>query len=152
MVMMESACETVGTCNTDHRAFKALLARFMALTATMAPSTQPFIMPRLRATAIAAAKSCNGGKDKQTCGLVWTEGTYDGSPFGVALGGVGEHMAVMEVIQSNLVSQAKAPATQGKGEAHEENATIGSKNPKDGDTTRGSETGLCISCHGRVHI
>ncbi|KAL7268058.1 hydrolase 76 protein [Rhizina undulata] len=117
MVMQESACEfdyqgRGPTCNTDQRSFKAYLARFMALTAVVAPFTQDYIMPRLRASAVQAAKSCNGGTDGETCGLSWISGTYDGAPFGIAVGGVGEHMAVMETIQSNLVLQSDAPLTQ----------------------------------------
>ncbi|KAF8539949.1 glycoside hydrolase [Trichophaea hybrida] len=131
-IMCESACESsppytnAPTCNTDQRSFKAYLARFMALTYQLVPSTQDWIMARLSASATAAAKSCTGGDDGQTCGLSWIMQKYDGSPFGIAKGGVGEHMAALEVFQSLLVPGAKAPVTQKNGGTSVGDASAGS--------------------------
>lgn len=130
--MRESACESrppfnvPPTCNTDQRSFKAYLSRFMALTYQLCPFTRDFIMERLRASAIAAVGSCTGGDDGQTCGLSWLRGGYDGSPYGIAKGGVGEHMAVMEVVQSLLVGDTRTPRTQATGGTSKGDAAAGS--------------------------
>lgn len=95
-VMTEVACEGNGKCNIDQRSFKAYLSRWMAATVKLAPFTHDLIMPKLRASAQAAALQCNGPDN--ACGLRWTQGAeYDGST------GVGEQMSAMEVIQSNLI-------------------------------------------------
>lgn len=97
--MSEVACEPNGSCNTDQRSFKAYLSRWMAATIQAAPFTHDKLMPKLRASAQAAAQQCSGPNN--ACGLRWTKGgEYDGST------GVGEQMAAMEVFQTNLVDYA----------------------------------------------
>lgn len=107
--MFEAACETNGKCNTDQRSFKAYLARWMAATTKLAPFTYDYVMTRIRASAAAAARQCNGGTDGVTCGMKWTEPTWDGN-FGV-----GEQMCALEVIQSNLISRVSGPVTNDTG-------------------------------------
>lgn len=129
-IMRESACDfapsaTPPTCNTDQRSFKAYLSRFMAYTYQMAPFTQPWILPRLQASAKAAAATCNGGDNGTTCGMAWVKQTYDGSPYGIAVGGVGEHLAVMEVLQSNLIQNAGSLVTANKGGTSKGNPAAG---------------------------
>lgn len=134
-VMQESACEypanapDVPTCNTDQRSFKAYLSRFMGLTYQLCDFSRDFIMTRLRTSAEAAAKSCDGPPGGDTCGLKWGKGTYDGAPYGIAKGGVGEHMAVMEVIQNLLAPYTKVPHTEKTGSSV-------------GDPTAGTSGGL----------
>ncbi|KAF8247359.1 mannan endo-1,6-alpha-mannosidase [Wilcoxina mikolae CBS 423.85] len=117
-VMRESACEarapkfdTTPTCNIDQRSFKAYLSRFMAYTYQLCPFTRDYIMARLRPSAVAAAQCCNGQPDGDTCGLSWIMGKYDGSTYGIARGGVGEHMATMELFQSLLIADVVTPKT-----------------------------------------
>jgi mannan endo-1,6-alpha-mannosidase len=75
----------------------------MATTVKIAPFTANTIMPKLQASALHAALQCNGPGN--ACGLRWTRGAaYDGST------GVGEQMAALEVIQSNLIDQVPGPA------------------------------------------
>lgn len=107
--MFERACEPVNTCQVDQRSFKAYLSRWMAATAQMAPFTYDLIMPRLRASAVAAAKTCTGGPNGTSCGLKWTEPQWDGSR------GVGEQMSALEVLQSNLIKEVDAPVTDANG-------------------------------------
>jgi mannan endo-1,6-alpha-mannosidase len=117
-IMRESACEASPpftrdpTCNTDQRSFKAYLSRFYAATYQLAPFTQDFIMTRLKASAAAAAASCNGGTSGTICGLSWIKQTYDDSPYGIAVGGVGEHMAALEVFGSLLAPNTKLPLNE----------------------------------------
>ncbi|EAW09093.1 glycoside hydrolase family 76 protein [Aspergillus clavatus NRRL 1] len=108
-VMFERACETVDTCQTDQRAFKGFLARWMAATMQMAPFTADWVLPRLRASAAAAARTCTGGVDGAACGLKWTEQRWDGSED------VGLQMSALEVMQATLIGSADAPLTDATG-------------------------------------
>ncbi|KAL1961823.1 hypothetical protein VTN77DRAFT_1035 [Rasamsonia byssochlamydoides] len=119
-VMYERACETVNTCQVDQRSFKAYMARWMAATTQMAPFTYDIIMPKLRASALAAAKTCTGGSKGTSCGLKWTEEKWDGSK------GVGEQMSAMEVFQSNLISRVAPPVTNSTGGTSKGNPAAGS--------------------------
>ncbi|KAK2802877.1 hydrolase 76 protein [Onygenales sp. PD_10] len=108
-IMYEVACEPPGTCETDQRSFKAYLARWMAATTQIAPFTQDQLIPKLQASAMAAAKACSGGPDGTQCGLKWTTGQFDGDL------GVGEQMSALEVIQSNLIEKVAPPVTNATG-------------------------------------
>ncbi|OKL62430.1 Mannan endo-1,6-alpha-mannosidase DCW1 [Talaromyces atroroseus] len=108
-VMYERACEPINTCKVDQRSFKAYLSRWMAETTQIAPFTYDIIIPRLRASALAAAKTCTGGPNGTSCGLKWTDQKWDGSL------GVGEQMSVLEVLQSNLARDVDAPVTDANG-------------------------------------
>lgn len=108
-IMYELTCEIPNNCLVDQRSFKAYLARWMGVTTQLAPFTKDLLMPKLRASALAAARACTGGNDGETCGLRWTTGAFDGST------GVGEQMAAMEIFQSNLVSIVRPPFTHGAG-------------------------------------
>jgi mannan endo-1,6-alpha-mannosidase len=93
--IMYEPCE-FGKCNVDQRSFKAYFARWMAATAELAPFTHDVIMAKLRTSASAAIGTCTAGKRGTECGLRWNM-TNDGSL------GVGEQMAALEIVQSNLV-------------------------------------------------
>ena len=107
--MYESACEPRGNCNIDQRSFKAYLARWMAATTKVAPWTRDLIIPLLQSSASAAATSCSGGDDGNTCGMRWTVGNWDGST------GVGEQMCALEVIQAGLIDSVPGPVANGTG-------------------------------------
>lgn len=106
--MVELACEPYSKCNVDQRSFKAYLSRFMAMTVKMAPHTAPIIMPKLRASAQAAVKTCTGGERGNACGLRWETGTFD-------VTGLGENMCALEVVQSNLIESAPPYADMDNG-------------------------------------
>ena len=107
--MYEVACEPRGNCDTDQRSFKAYLSRWMAASTNVAPWTSKQILPLLQSSALAAASSCTGGDDGNTCGMKWTTGTFDGSE------GVGEQMSALEIIQSNLITSVSGPVALGSG-------------------------------------
>jgi mannan endo-1,6-alpha-mannosidase len=108
-VMYEAACELSGLCDVDQRSFKAYLSRFMGATTQLAPFTYDTIMPRLEASAQAAAAQCTGGSNGTTCGRTWLTGTWDGNT------GVGEQMSALEVIQSNLYKVSSPSSGSGGG-------------------------------------
>jgi mannan endo-1,6-alpha-mannosidase len=118
--MYERACEPVGTCQVDQKSFKAYFARWMAATTQMAPFTYDIIMPRLRASALAAAKTCTGGPNGTSCGLKWTDQKWDGSR------GLGEQMSALEVLQSNLIHEVAPPVTDANGGTSKGNPAAGS--------------------------
>lgn len=101
--MTEVACESNGKCNVDQQSFKAYLSRWMAATTKVAPFTIDLLIPKLKASAQAAALQCSGPNN--ACGLRWTKGAeYDGTT------GVGEQMAAMEVFQTLLIGDSPGPA------------------------------------------
>lgn len=55
--MIEVACEQGANCNIDQQTFKAYLSRWMAASVKVAPWTHDKIMPLIRQSALAAAKS-----------------------------------------------------------------------------------------------
>ena len=122
-IMKEVACESNGKCDVDQHSFKAYLSRWMAATTKMAPFTYSDIMAKLGPSAQAAALQCSGGNNGRTCGLKWTDGaTWDGSY------GVGQEMAALEVIQSNLIAQVSGPVTNSTGGTSQGDPNAGSKN------------------------
>ncbi|KAN0108888.1 glycoside hydrolase family 76 protein [Hyaloscypha variabilis] len=123
-IAYEVACESKLTCTTDMYSFKAYLARWLAQTTFLAPWTRDIIMPKLRASAIAAAEQCSGGTNGRTCGLSWSKGTvWDGTQ------GVGQQMAAMAVIFTNLIPLADIgpPLTNATGGTSAGNPDAGSQ-------------------------
>lgn len=116
-ILYEVACEEGGTCNIDQQSFKGYLARWMGVTAKIAPFTYDLIMPTLRASAEGAARACSG--DNNACGLRWTESKFDGKV------GVGEQMSAVEIFQVNLIDKVPGPVTQKKGGISEGDPSAG---------------------------
>lgn len=78
--------------------FKAYLTRWLAATTFVAPFTRDLIMPKLQASAKAAASQCSGGANGRTCGLSWSKApAWDGTS------GVGQQMAAMSAVFVNLL-------------------------------------------------
>lgn len=120
--MFEVACEDIGTCNVDQRSFKAYFARWIAATIVRAPFTREYLKPILETSAQAAVATCTGGNDGNQCGLKWPQRSFDGST------GVGEQMAVLEVVQSNLVDYVAGPVTADNG-ISDSDPTAGTHSP-----------------------
>lgn len=87
-IMYELECEETKTCDQDQKSFKAYLARWMAVTSVLVPSTADAIKPKLAASAAAAAGQCTGGDDGQECGTQWFSTTWDGTS------GVGQQVSL----------------------------------------------------------
>jgi mannan endo-1,6-alpha-mannosidase len=97
-------CETDNSCDTDQLSFKAYLARWMAATAIMVPSTQGAITPLLAASATGAGAACDGPNTQ--CGMRWTIDKWDGTQ------GVGQQLAALEVVHGLLYQSAAAPTAK----------------------------------------
>jgi mannan endo-1,6-alpha-mannosidase len=78
-IMSEFQCEPASNCNNDQSSFKAYLARWLAVTTLLVPSTKDQIMPKLQASASGAAGQCVGGSNGRTCGRRWYTSTWDGT-------------------------------------------------------------------------
>ncbi|KAI5797514.1 glycosyl hydrolase family 76 protein [Peziza echinospora] len=123
-IMYEAACEPRGNCNRDQRSFKAYLARFMAMTVQAAPYTADKILPKLRISAVAAAKQCDGAADGKTCGMRWTRPTSDWS-FDEGI--LGQTLSALEVVQNTQILKVAAPATAATGGTSKGDPNAGSK-------------------------
>jgi mannan endo-1,6-alpha-mannosidase len=77
-IMSEFECEAPSNCDSDQSSFKAYLARWMAVTTLLVPSTYDTIMPKLQASASAAAQQCTGGDNGRMCGRRWYS-SWDGT-------------------------------------------------------------------------
>lgn len=117
--MIEVACERNGLCDHDQRSFKAYLARWMGFTMLTAPFTRERIMPRLRASAVAAAKQCGPGRNG--CGMRWWRGGVNDGEVGI-----GEQMSALEVMQNLLITQVSGPVGLDNGGLSENDPTAGS--------------------------
>jgi mannan endo-1,6-alpha-mannosidase len=115
---------------------KAFLTRWLAATTKSAPYTYNTIMPYLQASAKAAALQCSGGPNGRLCGLSWAKGAdWDGTS------GVGQQMAALEVIQSNLIAQSKAPYTNATGGTSKGDPNAGASSISNPAATTPSTTG-----------
>ncbi|KAF1953452.1 glycosyl hydrolase family 76 protein [Byssothecium circinans] len=104
-IMLEP-CEIPQKCNIDQVSFKAYLARWLAVSAQLAPFTAPQVMPHLQKAGKAAAQTCvssDGVPLPYKCGNRWYWKGYDGN------GGVGQQLAALSVISSNLITVAQPP-------------------------------------------
>lgn len=125
----EPACEDVGTCTSDMLSFKGFVARWMAQTTQLAPFTRDTVMPVLKTSAAAAARTCTGGDSGRMCGFKWHQDTWDGTI------GAGPQMNVLATLTSLLVDYgSEATASGGDGGAPATNATGGTSS---GDAAAG---------------
>jgi mannan endo-1,6-alpha-mannosidase len=115
---------------------KAFLTRWLAATTKSAPYTYDLIMPKLQTSAKYAAMQCSGGANGRMCGLSWSKGaTWDGTS------GVGQQMAALEVVQSNLIGQSRAPYTTKTGGTSKGDPSAGSHSITNPDLTAPATTG-----------
>lgn len=139
----EVACEPqLIHCTIDMLSYKAYLVRWMAAATKVAPFIYDQVIAVIKSSAAAAVKNqCTGSPadhpNGRMCGLSWSKTTWDGTS------GVGQQMAVLEVVQSNLISQAKSPVTNTTGGTSQgdPNAGIDDPNAQDPTATRGTTKG-----------
>ncbi|KAJ9144059.1 Mannan endo-1,6-alpha-mannosidase [Pleurostoma richardsiae] len=100
-IAFEVACEQGMSCTSDMLSFKGYLHRWMAVTAQLAPFAWDTIMPVLRTSAEAAARSCAGGDNQRMCGFQWSRASeigWDGTS------GAGQQMNVLGALSSLLAN------------------------------------------------
>jgi hypothetical protein len=97
-VMIEYLCEENLICNQDQKSFKAYLTRWMTVTAMLVPETWDIIMPKLRTSAQAAARQCNGGDTGTWCSMQW----WTNVPTGKTGAGEQVYHVALEFVESLL--------------------------------------------------
>lgn len=102
-ILYERACQTYDICSTDQRVFKAIYARYLAITSKLIPDFEEKITGLIKPSAKAAAKSCSGGSDGVTCGLSWNYDGWDGYY------GLGEQLNALEIVQNLLINDRDGP-------------------------------------------
>ncbi|KAL1590309.1 hypothetical protein WHR41_01217 [Cladosporium halotolerans] len=110
-IIVETACEPIGNCDTNGFTFKGYTMRWLAVTAQLVPELADQIWPYIKASGTAAGGQCSGGDDGSTCGMKWTQTTWDGSK------GVGQQMSALSAIGSNMlrIADLKPPYTRDTG-------------------------------------
>jgi mannan endo-1,6-alpha-mannosidase len=96
-ILSEVACETVKTCNRDQTIYKGLITGWLSTVSLLAPYTAGEIIPKLKASAVAAGLQCSGNGDS-TCGITWFSPTWDGTS------GIEQEMAALSVFANTLVA------------------------------------------------
>jgi mannan endo-1,6-alpha-mannosidase len=134
-IAYEVTCEaTLVHCTIDMLSYKAYLVRWMAAATKVAPFIYESVVAVLKTSATAAALQCSGSPSDhpngRMCGLSWSKGAeWDGTS------GVGQQMAALEVVQSNLIQQAKAPLTNSTGGTSQGDPNAGLNDPSTQDPT-----------------
>lgn len=110
-ILSETACEsnTPVNCNIDQLSFKSSFSRFLAMSTKLAPFLYDQVAPYLAASAKAAAATCTGQPGGDSCGTLWTTGSFDGAT------GLGQEMSALQIIQANLIKNRPMPVTNGTG-------------------------------------
>lgn len=97
MTMSEVACEKPKTCDGNSKLFKGFLSSWLTFGSLVAPHMYDDVLPRIQASAEAAADTCTGGDDGEHCGIVWGTHKWDGTES------LENQMSVLSVISSSLV-------------------------------------------------
>jgi mannan endo-1,6-alpha-mannosidase len=133
-IIYEQFCEPHKQCGQDQQNFKGFLARWLAATSQMDPTTREKIMKLIKASAQAAAKVCTGspsegykGPAGTACGFSWTTGEFDGTV------GVGPQMNALSIFQYTLTEGAKPPVTSKTGGTSKGNPGGGNTDMDDDD-------------------
>ncbi|OCT52968.1 Mannan endo-1,6-alpha-mannosidase DCW1 [Cladophialophora carrionii] len=142
-IMSELQCESNMLCNQDQKSFKSYLARWLAVTSLLVPQTADQIVPKLQASAQAAAGQCDGGSTGRQCGMQWYTTTWDGST------GVGQQMAALSVIGSTLNKDILTPKSSNTGATSQGDPNAGSQAPENpaalrDNITTGDKAGAAI--------
>ncbi|PGH15344.1 hypothetical protein AJ79_02510 [Helicocarpus griseus UAMH5409] len=105
-IMIEPACEATNKCNIDQKTYKAILSRALGTTTQLAPFTRDAILPKIRASATAAAEKCMEKDGVAQCSFKWVDkGSNDNTKPTL-----GEQLAALQIIQANLVAENQGRA------------------------------------------
>ncbi|KAI0100059.1 glycosyl hydrolase family 76-domain-containing protein [Nemania sp. FL0031] len=137
-IAKEIACEP-SNCNTDMTFYKSFLQRSLASTIRVAPYTTDLILPVLKYSAAAAAKTCTLGDNGRMCGSIWS-GHSDGQT------GAGQQMSVLSALLSLLPTEAVAKTSNSSSNASGTNSTT---TPTDG-SSQPSDTAGSSGAHASV--
>lgn len=131
-ILLESACEKNGKCDTDQRAFKGVFARTFARAALAAPIVSDSINKIFTNSAKAAGLACTAGEDP-ACSLSWAYSKTNGEGLPAKDGNIGEVYAALEVIQGLLYPTVKGlKSAKGSGSASGSSTSAGNSTQNTG--------------------
>ncbi|KAI1345890.1 glycosyl hydrolase family 76-domain-containing protein [Xylaria sp. FL0043] len=137
-VATEVACEPTN-CNTYMTFYKSILHRSLASTMKAAPYTTNLILPVLKTSAAAAAKSCTAGDNKRMCVFDWTNGSDN-------LTGAGSQMSVLSALLSLLPTEkavdSPSSGAGGNGTSNSTTPTGSSSEPSETPGSSGAHAGV----------
>ncbi|KAL2828316.1 glycosyl hydrolase family 76-domain-containing protein [Aspergillus pseudoustus] len=99
----EVSCEKLHTCDRNMLNFKGWSSMWMAMTASMAPTTYDLVLPKMQGSAEAIGRQCDG-ETENLCGSRWYQETWDG------IRGLEVQMAALGGITANLMLMSRATA------------------------------------------
>lgn len=133
--MSQFSCESSGACTDTHDIMKALFASDLTFVTLVAPYTVSDIIPRLKASAVGAAKQCTGGSNHTLCGRRWYQPKWDGTAS------MEEQISATSIFTSNLVVyNGKVPITATTTSNDTGSSTTSSSGPGTGTASAGVET------------
>ncbi|KAK8247815.1 glycoside hydrolase [Phyllosticta capitalensis] len=108
-VLVESACEPIGTCNSEQVAFKGLAARWLAWSSVAAPSGMNIparVASKVGGSASAAAQRCANNNGKMLCTGRWFDASGSNVKPGDISGntGFGQQLSALEAVLAPLVN------------------------------------------------
>lgn len=107
--VLQEKCEATQNCNADQKSFKAYVVRWLAeAKGLVSESARGKIEGVLRASVKGALGSCNGSPGRESCGVKWTEGGFDGDV------GVGQQMGALEAVVGRLIGRKSENGVKGK--------------------------------------
>ena len=136
--MSEISCEPNMMCDRNQDCFKGFLSSWLTFMTTIVPHTANQIIPKIQASAQAAAKQCSGGSTKTQCGRRWHQDSWDGSK------GLEQDMSALSVFASTMIThkqQGHSPLTADTGGTSKSDPTAGSGPQKQPNTPRPITTG-----------
>ncbi|CAI6099721.1 unnamed protein product [Clonostachys chloroleuca] len=128
-IAYEPACETVDTCSVDQVTFKGIAIRWLAAVSQLAPFTADKILPVLKTSAEAAAKSCTSS----SCSFSWNDTNVKGPKSS----GIGERLNALAAISNLLIADASGPS---KGSENATESTGSSPSQTSGSSQASSST------------
>ncbi|KAF9882792.1 hypothetical protein FE257_005160 [Aspergillus nanangensis] len=121
-VMSEISCEPNMMCDRNQDCFKGFLSSWLTFMTTIVPYTAGEILPKIQASAEAAAKQCSGGGSKMECGRRWHQANWDGTTS------LETDMSALSIFSSNMIThklQDNAPLTADTGGTSKSNPNAG---------------------------
>lgn len=129
-IVSEVTCEPSKNCDKDQILYKGLFIQDLSFIAQVAPYTESDILPLLQGSAVAAAKTCTGGKDNDLCSTAWTSPKYDDSSA------VEPQLAATSVLVANLIKfNSEGPVTKATAKNNATSSTNGSPSTTSGGGT-----------------
>ncbi|KKZ66248.1 hypothetical protein EMCG_08019 [[Emmonsia] crescens] len=113
-IMLEFTCEADSKCNLDQKTFKAILSKALRNTVQLAPFMNDIVLPKVKASAIAAVDECENENGFQMCDYDWVDidndhddhDDHDDKDDDETLG---EQLSALQIVLASLAGEASPP-------------------------------------------